>query len=75
MHTIDKLKIFDSINDENPKIEKIGTQSIQITLQCGCKNTQHFCSGIPKKHEDALKMERFGVDRAFFVELCNQHKP
>ena len=75
MNTLDKLNIFDSLPSESAKIEKVGTQSIKITLVCGCTNTQHSYCGTPKaKNADALKMSILEADRGFFVQLCDTHK-
>lgn len=74
MTTLDKLNIFDSLPSESAKIERIGKESIKITLPCGCTNVQHSYCGNPKKHADALKMSILEADRAFFVQLCDTHK-
>jgi hypothetical protein len=48
MTNIEKSDYFDSLQSEKynrAEVKKLGAQSAQIVLQCGCTQTQNFLCG------------------------------
>ena len=79
MDTFDKKQIFDRLcKDEKPTVDESfkSNQSIKLILSCGCSLVQHGFPGKPSvktKEENPELYERILTNRAFWVELCNQH--
>lgn len=68
------LKISKKAGHKNAVINKLGNQSIQIKLPCGCTQTQHFFCGKPKViKEDSLKFKELRSIRSQFFEFCKIH--
>ena len=77
MTNLEKSDYFDSTHNKetNPaNIKKLGNQSIQIVLQCGCIQTQNLLCGRPRGNETDIKYKELASLRFQYFEFCNNHK-
>lgn len=77
MTNIEKSDYFDSLHSEEynrAEVKKLGTQSAQIILQCGCTQTQNFLCGRPRSKDTHQHHAEHESLRFQFFEFCNKHK-
>ena len=73
---IQKEHHFNALHDRalNPaEIKPLGTQSVQIILKCGCKQTQHFYCGKPSVKKEHPNYDELLSKRHQYFEFCPKH--
>lgn len=77
MTNLEKSDYFDNNHNKetNPAtIKKLGSQSIQIALSCGCIQTQNLLCGKPRSKETHPSHAEHESLRFQYFEFCNNHK-
>ena len=77
MTNLEKSEHFCNIHNKetNPAtIKKLGNQSIQIVLNCGCVQTQNLLCGKARSKETNQSHEEHESLRFQYFEFCNNHK-